>query len=197
MKRARTYPIPRQAHLDEWCRAWETLPALGRLMMLDVQRQSFAVSAIETRLVACQQTHEHWGDDCDPEPAVAVCVFSQWFTPAVLRSRCAIKPSTYERMQEIRASISHHALGRCFQRWQNTEWRKSFKPATDTDVLAAMIPLAYARTNDELLAMADTNGRFAIPAAAGLGSWHGELVRDPNGKGVMLSCRTFLRSLED
>ena len=202
-QRAKTNPIPRRADLQEWVYRWQRMPSSNRMMLLDARIDGLSCSAIDIQLCAVEQMHQNWGDDCAPEPAVGIVAFSHWFTPAKLSpgkvtsrkrpkpARVAIAPSTYEKLQQVRCSVSFHALARSYQRWQNIDWRHAFRPPTDTDIMAAMIPLAVLRTQEELAELADANGRFRIEAAAGLGAWYGELVMDPSRKNAMLCVRTY------
>ena len=201
--RAKHNPIPRKSDLDQWVLNWQRMPGGNRMMLLEARVDGLSCSAIDVRLCAVDQMHEHWGQDCAPEPAVGILAISHWFTAAKLSpakvssrkhpkpARIAIEPSTYEKLSQVRCSVSFHALGRAYQRWQHTEWRHGFRPPTDTDIIAAIIPLAVLRTQEELAELADADGRFRIEAAAGLGAWYGELVMDPSQKNTMLCVRTY------
>jgi hypothetical protein len=124
-QRAERNPIPRRADLEQWVRTWRLMPSTSRILLLDagIEKKDGALTcyAIDTRLVGAAQQHESWDSD-DREPCVAVVAFAQWFEAAQVSHGRIIRQARYEKLMHIRATISFHAIARCFERWTDCEY---------------------------------------------------------------------------
>ena len=191
--RAIRNPIPRRADMVQWELTWQRMPALGRLLMLDTKIDKGGCSVIDVRAIAALQHHSSWGEPEEREPCLAIVGFSEWFTAAKLRAGAVVEQANYERMENIRCSISFHCLARAFERWRPTDrdYRRNYIRADDHNVLAAMLPLSQLHADPRTLC--DARGHFEIPAAAADRCfWYGEVCH--HGKDMMLVARTFKRA---